>query len=442
MATNLVQQFKTYLNQPIQGQVLGLFRLAFGLFMFYQCIYYLQTKLIDDGFLKPYVLFKYEGFEFVEKVPRSAMFSLLGLLALSSLGMATGFLFRLSCWVFAIIQMYFLLLEKAYYNNHIYLFVLLAILLSVTDAHHWLSLKGGQRKQSVPMWQQFILQAQIVIVYFYAAIVKMKPDWLVMKQPMKILVESYPANKPLAWLFKAPGAIDFFTYGGLLLDLASPLLLWYKPIRRYAIIPFLLFHFTNSKIFDDIGVFPYLMAAGLILYYLPHELPFWRGNKPSFGKMEPSTTPMWLTTALIGYFAFQLLFPLRGLFLPNALDYTTIGNRFAWRVKADNRSVPNLTFYATNPATGQKLPVDVKVFLNPVQINHLAQDPRAVLQFAQALKREGERQGVKDIKVQADMKMSYNGRPLLDFIDPEIDLTQASYSVFEPIIWVNEPPDL
>ncbi|MBK6931833.1 MAG: hypothetical protein IPH12_13600 [Saprospirales bacterium] len=49
---------------------------------------------------------------------------------------------------------------------------------------------------------------------------------------------------------------------------------------------------------------------------------------------EAPPAPSALTrNLLLGYFAFQILFPLRGLLLPNPLDYTTIGNRFAWRVK-------------------------------------------------------------------------------------------------------------
>jgi vitamin K-dependent gamma-carboxylase len=435
-----INDFFRSLLMPIDGRVLGLFRLLFGAMMVYQCSYYFKTNLIDDGFMKPYVLFKYDGLEFIDRLPREWMFGLLGVLALSAIGIATGVLFRVSAYVFAGIQLYFLLLEKAYYNNHIYLFVLLAFLLGLTNAHHFLSLRSGKdRLTHVPYWQQWILQAQIVIVYFYASFVKLKSDWLVLKQPMTTLVESYPPTRTLHGLVKLPGMVEFFTYGGAMLDLASPLLLWYKPFRKYALIPFLLFHLVNGQIFNDIGVFPYVMATALLLFYLPNELFWWKNSTSS---ASTASSFMWSNSikwTLICYFIFQLLFPLRGYLLPNALDYTTIGNRFAWRVKADTRKADRFDFYAIHPELKQKIIVDSKVFINPVQAQHVASDPRSMLQFANALSKEGLKQGVQGMMVTGVVKVGYNGRPTIDMIDSTIDLTRATYSVWEPIIWVNEP---
>jgi vitamin K-dependent gamma-carboxylase len=441
---NWINAFSQSMLTPIDGRVLGIFRVVFGLLMLYESYYYFDAQLIDNGFLKPYTLFKYEGFEFVDRLPRNIMFGLLSIMTLAALGITIGLFFRLSAIVFAVIHFYFLLLEKAYYNNHIYLMVLLAVLFACTQADHFYSVKPkAQRQSQIPFWQQFIFQLQLVIVYFYAAFVKLKPDWLVLKQPMTSLVNGFPAEKTLAWLVKSPGMIEVLTYGGLLLDLSAPLLLFFKPFRKYIIIPFILFHFLNAMIFDDIGVFPYLMAASMIVFFLPEQV---FGLKALVTKNSRAADGyfVWnhaVKIGLICYFSFQLLFPLRGYFLPNALDYTTIGNRFAWRVKADTREKVELAFFATHPSTKQKLPVDMQVFLNPVQIQHLMQDPRSVLQFAKALEKEGLKQGVAGMIVQANIKIRYNGRPAIDFIDTEIDLTKATYKLTEPILWLNEPLD-
>ena len=440
--TNRFVDFIGRLAQHVDGRVLGLFRLIFGLFMLYQCYYYYDAHLIDDGFMKPYLLFKYDGFGFVDRLPRTAMFGLLATLALSAVGIASGILFRLSCIVFALIQCYFLLLEKAYYNNHIYLFVLIAFLLSWTAADHFFSFKPqNKRLLSIPFWQQFMLQAQFVIVYFYASLIKLKADWFINRQPMTCLIQGYPETKPFSWLVKLPGMIDFVTYGGFLLDFSAPFLLWYKPIRKYALIPFIAFHFTNTQFFDDIGIFPYLMAASMIIFFQASDFRWFPGtpNVPESAKQSLTPRVKW---ALISYFSFQLLFPLRGYFLPNALDYSSIGNRFAWRVKADVREQIEMKFYAVHPETKEKKEVPVGGYLNPVQAKLLMQDPRAVVQFAEGIKTFFQTQGVENVGVQATIRMKYNGRPVSDFIDPNVNLANAEWSVWKPIVWLRQPGDL
>ena len=48
----------------------------------------------------------------------------------------------------------------------------------------------------VPRWQQFILQSQIVIVYFFAGVVKVKWDWLVLREPMTSLCRVHERSSP------------------------------------------------------------------------------------------------------------------------------------------------------------------------------------------------------------------------------------------------------
>jgi vitamin K-dependent gamma-carboxylase len=431
------------LLKPVNGNVLGIFRVIFGACMLYQGYYCYDSQLIDNGFLKPYLLFKYNGFEFVECFSRPVMFGFLGAFCAAGLGILTGLFFRVSCVILALVQFYFLMLEKAYYNNHLYLIALLAVLLAFTNADDFVSLKPASKRkyQSIPFWQQFILQAQFCIVYFYGSFVKLKADWLIAKQPLTNMVATFPEQKAMSWLMKMPGAVEVLTYGGLLLDLTAPFLLLYKPTRKWAVIPVLLFHFLNTRIFDDIGVFPYLMALSLVIFFSSDDFSFF-GKTPDHTESTLALRPV-VKYSLLIYFAFQLLFPLRGYFLPNPMDYTTIGNRFAWRMKADSREVTEMAFYATHPGSLQKLPVDLKVFLNPVQLTHLAQDPRSVHQFAQGLVREGEKQGVKGMIVQGTIKLKYNGRnEEVQMIDPNVDLTHSGYSIWSKIPWVNVPSGL
>lgn len=446
-----VQTFRPWLNEPVDGRVIGLFRLIFGLFMVYDTIFYIRIRFIPEGLLQPKLLFKFDGFGWVGLLPEPVMYVILAIMGLSAALIAAGVLFRWACWVFSLCLTYFFLQEVSYYNNHIYLFILLPLLLSATDADRFFSLRSNNRPfDAVPRWQQVVLQAQIVIVYFFAGIVKFKADWLVHKEPMTMMIHQFPDAKWIAPLIKHEFVIDLFTYGGFLMDLLTPILLWYKPIRNWAWIPFALFHLTNSQVFDDIGIFPFVMLAALILFFDADEIPFLRKRRRSEaakpgGKRQaaavasppllPVTRPL-TRQVLIAYFAFQLIFPFRGFFLPNPMDYTNIGNRFSWRVKSDMRKIEEIKFTIQSPQGADIYAVDLGPFLNPMQIRTLTTDPRAVAALARFLREEAVRRGLPGVLVKARIRFSYNGRPVQFFVDPEVDLASAPYSPFRKLDWV------
>jgi hypothetical protein len=427
----------------------------FGLFMVFNTMNYYRMGLIEKGLLAPKVLFKYDGFEWLHPLSQPAMLAVLALSGISAMLMAAGVLFRWACWGFALSLSFIFFQEKSYYNNHIYLFILLAVLLSFTHADRFLSLRSKNTPlwkgaglpavwkeaggQNVPRWQQFILQAQIVIVYFFGGVAKMKGDWLIRKEPATSMVNFLSESHWLAPFFKNDFTVNVLTYGGFLLDILAPLLLLYKPFRRWALIPFVLFHLANSLIFDDIGIFPFVMLAAMILFYETHELPLLRRLVASGKSIESAALPPTSTLArnfLVAYFIFQLLFPLRGFFLPNQLDYTTIGNRFSWRMKADTRQIEEMKFFLQHPVSKQELPVNIQTFVNEMHISAMAQDPRAVMAFARMLQEEALKQGMPQMLVKARIQIRYNGRPPQYFVNPDVDLASVTYSPFRKLEWV------
>ncbi|MBL7775335.1 MAG: HTTM domain-containing protein, partial [Saprospiraceae bacterium] len=373
-----LSSFRSWLVQPVDGRVIGLFRLIFGLFMAWYALYYYRIGFIPQGLLQPKVLFRYDYLEWIPTFPAPAMYLILALMGLSGLLIAAGLFFRWACWMFSFCLAFFLFQEKSYYNNHIYLFILLPLLLSATDADRFFSLRKKIPHSAfriphlaVPRWQQFILQLQILIVYFFAGVVKWKADWLLRMEPMQSMIGQFPEKHWMAPLLKHDFNIYLFTYGGFLLDILSPLLLLYKPVRNWAWIPFALFHLANSQIFDDISIFPFVMLGSMLLFFETREIPVLRNlaqpmQASSKRKAQPAAAPAamvatapWTARLLTGYFVFQLLFPLRGFLLPNPLDYTTIGNRFAWRVKADTRQPHEMRFTVEHAASGQSSQVDI-----------------------------------------------------------------------------------
>ena len=224
-------------------------------------------------------------------------------------------------------------------------------------------------------------------------------------------------------------------------------------------IPFAAFHLANSRIFDDIGIFPYVMLCALILFFETRELPWLRkwavptsgldqatAPKPKGSSQKSKTTEhfqlstpasaVWMQNLLVGYFAFQLLFPCRGFFLPNKMDWTGIGKNFSWRMKVDTRSIEEMTFTVHNPANGQVSPVNVGSFVNQMQILNMAGDVRSVAAFARKLRDHVARQGMPGAIVKARIRVRYNGRPPQLLVNPDVDLASVTYSPFRKLDWV------
>lgn len=435
--------------QGVDPGIFFIFRIVYGLFMAYEMIDYIRIGLVKNMFFLPALNFKYDFLGWLKPLPEGSMNILLIILLLCTICITLGILFRWACRVFAVGYLYIFLLDKSIYNNHIYLFILLAILFSLTDADKGLAVRIRKPKAAtlIPRWQVFVLQVQIVIVYFYGGIAKLTYDWMVNCQPVRFLIQQLSPEHFLAPLLKNELAVYTLNYGGLLLDLLAPLLLWYKPVRRWAIFPFIIFHLTNSRIFTDIGIFPYLMLFALILFYELKELPGgkWISEALATGPKSKSKLEVLpqvaqpsfaFRYALVPYFIFQLLFPFRGHFLPNDLDWTTIGNRFSWRMKVDTRQIEEMKFWVVDPATNENLPVDIQSLVNDMQILNLSMDPRSVADFAKMVKAKANEQGIRDARVKADIKLIYNRRPPQYFVDPGVDLATVEYSPFTRLNWV------
>lgn len=443
---------KAWLNKPTAPYVVSLFRIVFGAFMVYEIIDYFRIGLVKNMFVLPAINFRYDYLTWLKPLPELWLHLILGALLVFALCMTLGLFFKWACRLFAAGYLYIFLLDKSIYNNHIYLFILLAFLLSFTDADKSLSVVSRKLKSvTIPNWQQFILQFQIVIVYFYGGLAKLRYDWLVECQPMRLLIEHMPDQHFLAGILKNDFGIYLLNYGGLLLDLGAPLFLWNKQWRRWAIYPFVLFHIFNSIIFRDIGIFPYVMISCLILFYYADELPYLKNklNKNPAKKKLKKASPdpireqalRKVPAVLVIYFVFQLLFPLRGYFLPNDMDWTTIGNRFSWRMKVDSRSIEKLEFIMIDTERNQSSPIEINRLINDMQILNISMDPRSAKDFASMLMIRAAAMNMQEIDVKAEIMVSYNGRQSQYFLSPDRDLTTVPYSPFTRLDWVYEAVD-
>jgi hypothetical protein len=205
-------------------------------------------------------------------------------------------------------------------------------------------------------------------------------------------------------------------------------------------VPLVFFHVSNALTFRDIGIFPFIMMFATLLFFEPSELPFLRNMQLHDQKPTVLTSPKWVSRLIIPYVIIQLLFPFRGLFLPNPVNWTMIANRFSWRMKSQSRLVDEFAFTIQDGTSGQKLPVEINKFLNPMQINAAAHDVVAVATIAKALAKEGRQQGMADPIVNAKIRVRWNGYDAANTVDPSVDLSKVEVSAFKKLNWVMPVP--
>lgn len=426
------------IHELVDPRPLALFRMVFGAAMLYQMVHYMGSGLIESGLLAPKMLFKYEGFGWVQPFDKGTMHLLLMLLVISSAEILLGFYARLAAAVFGFGFLYILLLEKSLFNNHLYLFCLVGMMLAFMPVDNVWSVtrlfsKNEQSDTRVPRWTILLLRAQFFIVYFYGGIAKLNPDWLLRQEPMRsalrFFAEAHPA---MGFVYNEP-MVYFFTYGGLVFDLLIGFMLLWRPARTYALVLVAFFNISNHFLFDDIGVFPFVMLPATLLFFPPEEIAAfldkhgWRLKAE--GKRKRSEMPTheppgrWpLVRVLLGsYLVFQLLFPLRWIFLPGNVDWSSIGQRFSWRMKSTVREVDKMEFYLTNDA-GERGMVKVDSYLNTLQLQMIAKDPRMVIDFAKFLHKDSRQRGMPVEHVKTVITVRYNGRGPQMLYLPEMDV--------------------
>ena len=107
-------------------------------------------------------------FGFAIPVPSSDVVGAAHLIALgvAALGLAVGVRSRACAFAFALLYGWFVLCERTMFNNHFYLYTLLAILLSLVEAQQQFTLRprAGRAGDRCRSWERAALRAQLCIV--------------------------------------------------------------------------------------------------------------------------------------------------------------------------------------------------------------------------------------------------------------------------------------
>ncbi len=429
-----------WLFTQIDNSALVVFRIMFGLLLAIEAFGAIFTGWIRRTLMEPQETFNFIGFEFLQPLPGDGMLYYYGVMGLFGVLVMLGYKYRISIIMYTIMWSGVYLMQKSSYNNHYYLLMLLCIIMSFLPAHRNVSLDAWRNPSSkaisMPRWVWIAIVLQMLIVYTYAAIAKIYPDWFNATFPA--LLMSSKQNYWLVGEFLQQTWVHYtIAWYGFLFDLlVIPLLLW-KRTRLLVFIAAVFFHLFNSFIFH-IGIFPYL-ALALAIFFFPRRSVnklFLRGKKPYYESNEiivPSYKKP-LLIIFVGWFLVQIALPVRHHFFEDNVLWTEEGHRLSWRMMLRSKG-GNSVFKVVEKGSTDTIYVNKENYLTRKQLGAISSKPDMIWQFARRLKREYKKDG-KDVQVFVDASVRVNGRPAQRFIDPKVDLANEKWQHFKHHDWI------
>lgn len=425
--------------RPIDNAPLILFRILLGALIMTESFFSMFTGWVKTNLINPTVSLPHIGFDFLVPLPGIGMYVYYTIMGIFGLGILLGFKYRLSVAGFTLMWTAVFLMQKASYNNHYYLLILVCVIMYFLPANRYASLdvKNNPKLKSLsmPQWCAWIIIVQMTIVYFFATISKFYPDWLD-GTFTGILFNRMPDYPIIGFLFKEKWFHLFIAYAGILFDgLIIPALLW-KRTRNLALIASLIFHLFNSATLK-IGIFPYFALSVVVFFYPPEIIRalFFR-KKPSLKNVDIPyySSSKVLLYFFIPFFILQLLLPIRHWFIKGDVLWTEEGHRLSWRMMLrDKRGMTS--FRIVDKKTNQELAYPINEKLTQKQLGFVATKPDGMWQMAQYIKKEFAQQG-KEVQIFIDSKLAVNGKPYEIFIDPTVDFAEAKWDYFGHNDWI------
>lgn len=441
---NVLDQWKNSLFRPVDCSSLGLFRFIFGLLLIYQAFFIFDSQFIQLNFVEAVYHFPHPLFEWLNLRRYSpgivqAIFLVMGL---GAVGICAGIFLRLSCVLFFCTFGYVFLFEKAIYNAHYYLILLIVAILFFSGAHQWPSLPTFRKSKSVravvPYWQIWLIQFQFVIVYFYGGLSKFNADWIIFAEPLRsVLVDRslFGISMGQLWIAYVVSVM------GIVIDIGLAWSLLFKRFLKLAFLTIVAFNLSNVWIFEgDIGIFPFLMISAIALF-LPFDGP--RRIAATFFK-EPDKVDQSSSNAfvysritfglIVLYCIIQMVVPLRHWLYPGDVRWTYEGGRYSWFLKV-NAKKTDLQVLVTDPKTGKTLPINHMTHLTPNQL-WMDNIPDMFVQYTQYLIPELAAIGIDNPRIHVKSMASLNNRRFQPYYRSDVDFSQIQYSPFSHAQWI------
>lgn len=439
-----------HLQKPVPIAPLIIFRVLFGLMMFAGIMRFWLNGWITDLYVTPRFYFNYWGFEWVHPLGNTGMHLLFLFAGIAALAIAMGFLYRIAAVIFFMTFTYIELIDATNYLNHYYFISLIGFLMIWLPANRDFSIDvriwPRLKRNMVPLWAIGIIRLQIAVVYFFAGLAKLTPDWILEATPMKIWLPAKSHLPLIGELMYKSWVAYFFSWFGAVYDLFIAFFLINRKTRPIAYVFVIGFHLATALFFPGIGMFPYVMIICSFIFFssfFQQKILNWfkRGQDHSTSgdtvyQLPASLSKIFMLAAGL-YFCIQFIVPLRFLAYPGQLFWYEEGYRFSWRVMLMEKS-GNTFFYVKEPATGRTYEVNNNEFLTPLQDKMMSTQPDLILRYAHYLASVYRQRGIKDPAVYAECYVALNGERSRPFTNPTIDLSRQPFS-WRHYTWILSP---
>lgn len=431
-----------FLFKQIDNSSLIVFRIIFGLLICLESVGAIFTGWVKRTLIDPEFTFTVIGFDWLQPLPGNGMYFYYLVMGLFGFLVMIGYKYRFSIIAFTILWTATYLMQKASYNNHYYLLILISCFMCIVPANKYLSVDAKLKPEIVsyqmPNWAKLIFIAQMAIVYTYGSIAKLYPDWLdtsVMQQLMLSKKHYYVVGELLqeTWLHY------FLAYGGIAFDGVIIPLLLIKKTRKIAFVTAIFFHLFNATVFQ-VGIFPFLSLAFCLFFFEAEVInKIFLKRKPFYNSEDIKTTKSatLLKPVLFVYFCIQLILPIRHWFIEDDVLRTEEGHRLSWRMMLRTKS-GTINFKVLDKKTGDERIINHHNMMSKKQAQILATKPDVIWQFIQRLKEAYASEG-KEVEIYAIRnRISINGKAYKPFLNPNIDLAATTWQTFKHSDWILE----
>ena len=433
-----------FLFKQVDNIGLILFRAVFGFLIATEAFGAILTGWVRRNLVEPPFTFNFIGFNFLQHLQGEFMYVYFLVMGVFGLFVMLGYKYRLGMFAYALMWTGVYLMQKSSYNNHYYLMMLLCWIMAFLPANRWFSLDARidtrLKSPAMPRWVLLVLILQVWIVYTYASVAKLYPDWLNASVPA-MLMEGKRHYWLIGELLQKNWVHWTIAYTGIFFDLLIvPLMLW-KRTRVFGFIISIIFHLFNSIVFQ-IGIFPYMSIAFALFFFSPETLRkrFLPKKKIYVGQeviVPPYKKPL---LAVLGiYFAFQLGLPLRHWFFKDDVLWTEEGHRLSWRMMLRSKS-GSLTVWIADKATGKREVYNYRKIIGRKQQGSVATKPDIMWQLAQKIKRLEAQKG-RDVAVYVKALVSVNRGPYHVLTDSTVDLAAQKWHPFRHSEWLLPSPE-
>ena len=210
-------------------------------------------------------------FEWVPRLPVRAVPLFIGLWVIASTAFLLGWMTRVAGAMITCLSAYTLVLDQQLYSNHLYLFFLIVLLLTVADSGVALSLDSLRKpkRHTVTGWPALLLMLQVSLVYCFSALAKLTPGFLSGDVLSRTLKQQGWLAFPGSW--RNPEMLTALALTAIVLELFIAFGLWYTRLRWLAAIGGVALHVFILATLDSsrlsLGVFALEMFALYPLFF-------------------------------------------------------------------------------------------------------------------------------------------------------------------------------